>query len=106
MGRDHGFIDLRQQQSLPDRLGERRLVLFHEKAFARKRLNNALALQLGIGLRDGIAVDSQFLGQRTKRRQWFARTQPARGRRIADLIRQLEIDWLASLTIDLENYAI
>ncbi len=54
-----------------------------------------------VSLRDGIAIDAQFLGQRAERWQRLAWTQSTGSRRIADLVCQLEINWLARLEINL-----
>ena len=61
----NGLVDLLDQQLAPDFLAQRRLIFFQETTPPRQRLDHAQAFQLGIGLGDRVAVDAQFLGQRT-----------------------------------------
>ena len=79
-------------------------VLRVRERFVEHGLDDALTLELSVGLGDGIAVDAQFLGQRTEGRQGIAGAQPARGGREPDLIGQLEVDRFPGLEIDLKDH--
>ena len=104
MRHDHGLVNFRRQQFLADLFVERRIAFLQEAALAGNRLDDALPLQFGIGLGDGVAIDAQFLGQRADGRQRFAGTQRARSRRLTDLVHQLQINRLAGLEINLKNH--
>ena len=102
---DHSLVYFAQQKFLADTLGERRAVFLQKAAFPRKDFDDPLALQLGIGLGDRIAIEAQFLGQRPDGRQGLTRSQGARRRRVADLIHQLSINRFAGFEIDLEQHS-
>jgi len=104
MRHDHGFVNFRRQQFLADLFVERGIAFLQETALARNRLDDALAFQFGVGLGDGVAIDAQFLGQRADGRQRFAGTQRAGGRRVADLVHQLQVNRLAGLEINLKYH--
>ncbi len=65
MSHDDRFINFREQQFLADRFGERRIIFLQKSAFAGDGLNDALAFQFRVSLGNGVAVDAQFLGERT-----------------------------------------
>src|SRR5262245_57561336 len=70
-----------------------------ETALAGDGLDDALALELGVGLGDGIAIDAQLFGERPDRRQRVARLHRARRRGRFDLVDDLEIHGNAGFEI-------
>ena len=60
-----GLVDVLDQQLAPDFLAQCRLIFFQETTPPRQRLNHAQAFELRIGFGDGVAIDAQFLRQRT-----------------------------------------
>ena len=64
------FVGQRARRRLPFC---RRVVCSEEAALAGDGLDHALALELRIGLGDGVAVDTEFLGQRTDGREGLTR---------------------------------
>ena len=105
MGGDHGLIDFLQQQFFADNFREGRVVLFQKTAFAGNGFDDALAFEFRVGFGDGIAIDAQFLGQRADGRQRFAGAQFSRGRGVADLVGQLEVNRFARLEINLKHHS-
>ena len=85
-------------------LREGRMVVRDEITFAWQCFNHPLGFQLRVSLRNCIAIDAQFCGERAKRRKGIAGPKFARSGRIADLIGQLQIDRFARLKIDLKNH--
>ena len=61
---DDGLVDLRGEQVVTGGFLEQRVAVFEEAAFARKRLDDALRFEFGVGLGDGVAVDAELLGER------------------------------------------
>jgi hypothetical protein len=101
---DDGFVNFLDQNFLACGLGERRVGFLEKAALAGNGLDDALAFEFGIGLGDGVAVDAQFLGERADGGQRFAGAQPAGGRRVTDLVHQLQIDRLAGFKIELQEH--
>src|SRR2546425_9475251 len=98
------FVDRFRQEPPPHVFLERRAIGPNEAALPDNRLDDALAFELGVCLRDGIAVHAQFLGQRPNGRQGLAGLQRAgRGRKLY-LIDQLQVDGFARLEIELEQH--
>ena len=78
---DDDVVDHLGEQLAADVLAEGRGVLLaDEAALAGDGLDDALVLELGVGLGDGVAVDAQVFGQRADAGQRLARSQRA-GRR-------------------------
>ena len=75
-----------------------------DKAAApRNGVDNALALQLLIGLGDGVGVDADLAGQRPHRGQLLILVQHAQQRQPQNLLLQLLIDRRAALQIYLDH---
>ena len=104
MRRDHGFVESGHQQLVADLFGERAVIFLEKAAFSGDGFNHAQAFQLGVSLGHGVAVDAQFLGQRTNGRERVSRTQGPGSGRITDLIDQLEINRFAGLKIDVKHH--
>ena len=92
---DDGIVDRLGDQLAPDVLPERRAVRPDETALPGERLDDALALQLRVRLRDRIAVDAQLLGQRADAGERIALANGAGGGRRFHLIDQLQVDGLS-----------
>jgi hypothetical protein len=101
---DHGFVYFGHQQLVPDLLRQRTFVLLEKAALPGDSFDDAQALQLGVSLGDGIAIDTQFLGQRTDGRERISRPQGPGSGGITDLINQLEINRFAGLKIDAKHH--
>ena len=104
MRRNHGFVDSGHQQFVADLFGQRAVIFLEKASFAGDGFNHAQALQLGVGLGDGVAVDAQFLGQRTNGRERVSRPQSPGSGGITDLIDQLEINRFAGFKIELKHH--
>jgi hypothetical protein len=104
MRSDDGFVNFAEQQFVADLFFERRIIFGKETAFALKRLDDALTFEFGVGFGDGIAIDAQFLRQWANGRQRVSRPQGPGSGGITDLIDQLEINWFASLKIDVKHH--
>ena len=69
VGLNDSFIDLLGEELVADFLPERRVALPDEAAFAGDGFDDALAFELRVGFGHGVAVDTQFFGERTDGRQ-------------------------------------
>ena len=86
-------------------LPERRVALVaDEAALAGDGLDDALALELGVGLGDGVAVDAQLLGQRPDAGKRLARLHRAGRGGDLHLVHELQVDGLAGLEVELESH--
>ena len=104
--RDHCFVDSGHQQLVADLFGQRAVIFLEKAAFASDGFDHAQALQLGVSLGDGVAIDAQFLGQRPNGRERVSRTQSPGSGGITNLIDQLEINWFAGLKIDVKHHCL
>jgi hypothetical protein len=97
-----GLIHLFGQQAHAGVLAERRRLAADEATLACGRGDDALALELGVGLGDRVAIDAQVLGERPNRRQGIAGLGRARRDGGFDLVDQLQVDRLTGLVIQLK----
>ena len=104
VGGDDGFVNSGHQQLVADLFGQRAFVLLQKAALAGGGFDDAQAFQLGVSFGDGVAVDAQFLGQRTDGREGVPRPQGAGSGGITDLINQLEINRFAGLKINVKHH--
>src|SRR5688500_4154559 len=63
----HRIVDALGDEFAAGVLAQGRVGGADETALAGNRLDNALPLELGVGLGDGVAVDAELLGERTDR---------------------------------------
>ena len=96
---DDGVVDLLGNELLPDFFLVGRVVRADEAALAGDRLDDALALELGVGLGDRVAIDAQLFGERPDRGQRVARLDGARCRGGLHLVDDLQVDRLAGLEV-------
>lgn len=101
---DNGFVYFRRQQFVAGLSGEQALVFLEKAAFAGDGFDDSQALQLGVSLGNGVAIDAQFLGQRADGGERVARAQGPGGGGITDLINQLEVNRFAGLKIDVKHH--
>ena len=101
---DDGLVDLRGEQVVTGGFLEQRVAVFEEAAFARKRLDDALRFEFGVGLGDGVAVDAELLGERADAGERLAGPQRAGRGGGPDLVRDLEIDREAGLEVELKEH--
>ena len=71
---DHGFVDFGHQQLVAGFLGQRAFIFLEKAALSGDGFDDAQALQLGVSLGDRVAIDAQFLSQRTNGGERIART--------------------------------
>ena len=62
---DHCFVNSCDEQFVANLFGQRAFVFLEKAALSGERFDDAQALQLGVSLGDGVAIDAQFLRQRT-----------------------------------------
>ena len=62
---DHCFFNSRDEQLVANLFGQRAFVFLEKAALSGEGFNDAQALQLRVSLGDGVAIDAQFLRQRT-----------------------------------------
>jgi len=103
---DEGLVDPADEDLVARFLSKGGDVFLEETALAGHGFDHAQALQFGVGLGDGVAVEAQLLGQRADGGERFAGLERARGGGVTDLIDQLEIDGLAGLEIDLKCHTV
>lgn len=103
---DNSFIYSGHQQFVPGFFAQRAFIGLEKAPLSSDGFDDAQALQLGISLGDGIAIDAQFLGQRSNGRERVAMPQSAGRGGITDLIDQLEINRFARLEIDTKDHAL
>src|SRR5262245_4912076 len=94
--------------SRAQRLGELfpPVVLRHKGARAVTQLDDALVLQLAVGLGDGVRVDHEFLRERPDARQLLPGPEGPRLDGVLHLLHQLEVDWNAERRIGPEEHRI
>ena len=102
MRHDDGLVYRGQEHRWRTHSGEGGGALLEKEALAVNGLDDALGLQLGVGLGDGVA-DIAVPRPGGGGRAGVAGAQPAGSGGIADLVGQLEIDRLAGLKIDSER---
>src|SRR5438876_11204878 len=76
----------------------------HERAGAVPKLENAVVLELAIGLRDGVRVDDEFFGERTDAGKLVARAKGAGFDGVLHLLHELEVDGNAERGIGAEQH--
>ena len=103
---DHRFVYSGHQQLVADFFGQRAFIGLEKAALSGDGFDDAQAFQLGVSFGDGVAIDAQFLGQRTNGGKRVARAQAAGSSGIADLIHQLEINRFAGLKINAKHHCL
>ena len=104
VGGDHSVVYSGHQQPMADFFAERASILLEKAPFSGNGFDDSQAFQLGVSFGHGIAIDAQFLGQRSNGGQGIAVAQCARSGGITDLIDQLEINRFARLKIDAKDH--
>ena len=75
-----------------------------ERAGAVAQLDDALVLELAVGLGDGVRVDHELLRERADARQLLARAQRAGFDAVLHLLHQLEVDGHAGRGVGPEQH--
>lgn len=104
MGGHDRIVDAGSQEFVADGAGEGGAVFAEETAFAREGLDDSLAFQFGVGLRDGVAVHAQLFGQGPDGGQGFPGSQGAGSGGETHLLHDLPVDREAGFEIDLKEH--
>src|SRR5262245_30178985 len=101
---DDGGVDVVLEHLETRVLAIRRAAVLHETALAGVGLDDALALELGVGLRDRVAVDAERLGERTDTGKAVAGAERAGCDGQLHLVDDLEVDGLAGRERDVKAH--
>ena len=82
------------------------MILLKEASFAGQAFDYAQAFEFGIGLRNGVTVETKLFGKRTDGGKRLAGLQLAGGGSGLDLINELEIDGHAGFEVDLKEQGV
>ena len=104
VGLHDGVIDRFVEELLPHLFFEGRIIFTEEAAFAGDRFDDALFLEFGIGLGDGVAVDAELFGDGADGWEGFAGPEGAGGGGGFELIDELEVDRFAGSEIEVEDH--
>ncbi len=105
MGLHDGVIDRADEDFLADFFFEGRIVFFEEATFARKRFDDALAFEFGIGFGDGVAIDAELFREGADGGEGFAGLEGAGSGGVADLIGDLEVNGFTGFKINLQDHS-